>query len=243
MIHRREFIERSASLIFAAFMDRGATHRPRTVLRVGTLIDPRDHDLDAGLSFGADEANRSAVLFGWGLQRVTLAAVPRDDTMVHALVVGSLADTSALHVPVIAVRCGLAAHPFLLNACAPATNADAGERTVLWHESLERFGAQQLNDRYRAATRTPMTDDAWLGWFAMKMLAESAFRAKSVDSHALTAWLTNPTTQFDGHKGAPLRFDGGRRLRQPSYVLRRDDSTGRWSVDREIDGDAVVPRR
>jgi len=106
--------------------------------------------------------------------------------------------------------------------------ADAGPQAA-----LERFGAAQLNDRYRAATGHPMSGDVWLGWFAMKVLAESALRSRSVAAADLVGYLARGS--FDGHKGSPLTFDSRRRLQQPLYELERASAGGAWSVRREID--------
>jgi hypothetical protein len=65
---------------------------------------------------------------------------------------------------------------------------------------------------------TVMTGDAWLGWFAFKVLVESVLRVNAADSRAVTAYLARRDTRFDGHKGAPLYFDADRRLVQPLYA-------------------------
>ena len=40
---------------------------------------------------------------------------------------------------------------------------------MLWDASLERFGATQLNDRYRRRFGVGMDGPAWAGWFAAKL--------------------------------------------------------------------------
>lgn len=95
--------------------------------------------------------------------------------------------------------------------------ATGDEGRAEWHPALERYGAGQLSDRYRAAVAVPLTAAAWLGWFAFKVLAESALRARSTAPASLRSYLEDPATHFDGHKGTPLRFDAGRRLQQPLY--------------------------
>jgi hypothetical protein len=104
-----------------------------------------------------------------------------------------------------------------------------GRRHVeLWHESLERFGGEQLNQRYRRRFGVPMDSDAWAGWIAIKIAAESSLRARATTPAALGAALTDSNAQFDGHKGLPLAFDPvSRELLQPLYV-----------VDAAADGDA-----
>jgi len=97
------------------------------------------------------------------------------------------------------------------------------DSAVLWDPSLERYGASQLNDRYRAKCRAGMDGNAWAGWAAVKIAAEAALRAQSTDPSRLLAYLQTPGIQFDGHKGWPLTFRAGdHQLRQPLYVVVRE---------------------
>lgn len=89
-----------------------------------------------------------------------------------------------------------------------------------WHPSLQRFGAQELNERYQRAAHRDMSGDAWAGWFATKVAAEAALRLESVRRQAL---IGRQAPSFDGHKGMPLRFDESGVLEQPVYVI---DSSG-----------------
>ena len=231
MIDRRAFIQRSAIVLAGGALSpalRRSSGHDR-VLRVGTLIAARDRDLDVGLSFGAGEASRSASLFGWRVERALLDRAD-GSTSLHALVLGTRADIAHFDGPVLALRCDVGGRAsFVLPPCE--RQSGGGTQVVLWHESLERFGAEQLNDRFRAATGQPMSSDGWLGWFAMKALAEAALRSRSVAPGALIDYLAR--AQFDGHKGLPLTFDARRRLRQPLYELER--AAGAWRVGREID--------
>lgn len=111
---------------------------------------------------------------------------------------------------------------------------------VAWAPTLERFGASQLNDRYvRANGGAPMTSDAWLGWMAVKVVWESALRAKSGNAADVAAYLARKSTEFDGHKGRPLSFRAwNHQLRQPLYVVARNDA-GESRVAAEL---PIVPR-
>jgi hypothetical protein len=54
----------------------------------------------------------------------------------------------------------------------------------------------------------------------VKALWESALRQKSGDAKQIGDYLVRDTTQFDGHKGAPLSFRSwDHQLRQPIYVV------------------------
>ena len=110
-------------------------------------------------------------------------------------------------------------------ASAAAGSGDAARPTgapaahiELWHHDLERFGARQLSDRYLQRFGTPMTSEAWEGWFAVKVAWESALRAREGDVAGAIA-----RGAFDGHKGTALRFGpGDRLLRQPLLVMAAD---------------------
>src|SRR5690606_5605155 len=88
------------------------------------------------------------------------------------------------------------------------------DNCALWHESLSRFGAEQLNGRFRAA-HLQIDDQLWLGWFAVKLLWEAAARNRAPR-----------TMSYDGHKGVPLRFSDACVLVQPAYKLTAGKVTG-----------------
>jgi ABC-type branched-subunit amino acid transport system substrate-binding protein len=93
------------------------------------------------------------------------------------------------------------------------------DSVLLWGPTLERYGASQINDRYRDKYGTGMDGSAWAGWAAVKFVAEAALRTRSTDPLKLLAYLESPNTQFDGHKGWPLGFRrADHQLRQPLYA-------------------------
>lgn len=101
-----------------------------------------------------------------------------------------------------------------------SSGAGQGDVVVLWHPGLERFGAGQLNDRYRAYANAPMDGFAWAGWAAIKIASEAALRAQSGRAEKILAYLESPTSQFDGHKGWQLSFrSADHQLRQPVYIV------------------------
>ena len=119
-------------------------------------------------------------------------------------------------------------------AASSGTSELPNDSVSLWHASLVRFGAEQLNRRYALRVGRAMDADAWAGWFAVKGLAEAALRARATTALALAKALTDSTARYDGHKGMPLRFDTRTGvLRQSLYVVARD-SAGVERVIREI---------
>ena len=63
-----------------------------------------------------------------------------------------------------------------------------------------------------------------IGWFAVKVVSEAILRTGVEDPERIAAFLGDPRTAFDGHKGRPLRFRASdHRLEQPLY---RADGSG-----------------
>jgi ABC-type branched-subunit amino acid transport system substrate-binding protein len=110
--------------------------------------------------------------------------------------------------------------PVTMSASASGQIARSGRDSVtLWGPSLQRFGASQLNDRYRDKYHLSMDGFAWAGWAAVKIAAEAALRTRSTSPATLVTYLESAPTQFDGHKGWPLTFRlADHQLRQPLYI-------------------------
>jgi hypothetical protein len=105
----------------------------------------------------------------------------------------------------------------------PGATGAADATIGIWHHTLRRFGAEQLNERFRRRFGTGMTSPAWAGWAAMKIITESALRSRSARGADLARFLATRAARFDGHKGEPLAFDGRTgELRQPLYVIHGD---------------------
>ncbi|MFL5483027.1 MAG: ABC transporter substrate-binding protein [Gemmatimonadaceae bacterium] len=102
------------------------------------------------------------------------------------------------------------------------TTPGVADSAVLWAASLEKYGASQVNERFRNRYKLPMDGSAWAGWIAVKIAAEAALRARSARPADLLAYLEASSTSFDGHKGWPLSFRSvDHQLRQPLYVVAR----------------------
>jgi hypothetical protein len=96
--------------------------------------------------------------------------------------------------------------------------AAALRQARVWHPALERFGAQQLNERYRRFSGQAMDDNAFLGWLAAKLAFELPLRARTTHPDSLAAFARSGRARFDGHKGIALSFDSVTGvLSQPLY--------------------------
>lgn len=89
----------------------------------------------------------------------------------------------------------------------------------LWHGSLFRYGATQLNDRFSRAFGRPMTSPAWAHWLSVKAAWEATIRGAAGTPGPDPAALAK--LAIDGQKGAALRFRPGGRLAQPIYLVER----------------------
>jgi hypothetical protein len=88
------------------------------------------------------------------------------------------------------------------------SHSDTAAAAVEWHPSLEKYGAEQLNERYTRRIGRPMDAAAWIAWMLVKVAVDAQLRG-----------VTLPAARFDGHKGVPLIFDARRHLRQPLCVV------------------------
>jgi ABC-type branched-subunit amino acid transport system substrate-binding protein len=109
------------------------------------------------------------------------------------------------------------------HALAAVRDAPGDARATGWHASLERFGAGQVNDRFRRAYGSELSETGWNGWIAVKLLFDAAQRAGAESAAALAEYLVSGRALFDGHKGLQLSFHPvTRQLRQPLYIVAGD---------------------
>jgi ABC-type branched-subunit amino acid transport system substrate-binding protein len=247
-IDRRGFV-RSAAWMGAALLVPGSVRGRETgELRIGAAIPAGGGagvaSAGRGVELGVEEASRTGELMG---RRVTLVKVDSTPSIgvlraagVAAVVGGfGIEDCRALGAAaagagVLMLNVGCGADALRVSACASGTfhvapsdamkraahGGGGGAGAVAWSPKLEKYGAAQLNDRFRARFNLPMDGPAWVAWVAVKMLAETSLRARSTEPRALAARLVAEDTRFDGHKGWPLSFRAGNhQLRQPLYLV------------------------
>jgi hypothetical protein len=185
-------------------------------------------DAMRGLHFGVSESAVTAGLMQRELQLgtsapgitgaigVVAAEPPGPDSVPPATPIMLLRDAGAHGSCLFRIGLTAADRQANLDRWRAATPQPAPDATVVeWHPGLTRYGAKDVNDRYRKQTGGSMTAEAWTAWFAVKALVDSALRAQDGD---LCRALSR--ARFDGHKGRSLSFDPQTRvLRQPLYVV------------------------
>ncbi len=233
-VTRRAFLSRA---VIGALGVRPVLRGPGAApsLHVG-IIEGDDRDRLDGALLGAEEARHAAALFGGAVQLTKISEAAAS----YRFILGDDdADRCArLARAALLMNVACASDALRGTKCAPLlfhvapsramrqdaarlagidAGIDAGAQA--WDASLQRFGADTLNQRFRARFGRPMNASAWTAWMAMKILWESCLRARSVEMDAIAAYLSRDATQFDGHKGRPLSFRvWDRQLRQPLYV-------------------------
>ena len=244
MIDRRAFLARAAGACASLAIPSQGAGETLSLVFVRGLASVGVASAERGVQLGAEEAARTGALVGRTVELHTVDG-PRAESIGERrpdAIVGGYSAEWVRTVTGIAEGAGIPflnvdvaadslrgpdCHPLLFHVApsdAMLATARAGSPpgtfAAAWHHSLERFGAAQLNDRFRARFGTGMDGVAWAGWMAVKVVWEASLRARSTAPASILAYLRRDGTQFDGQKGWPLSFrawDG--QLRQPLYLL------------------------
>ena len=113
-------------------------------------------------------------------------------------------------------------------------NADSSAEPRAWHRKFRKYAAAQLNSRYREQFEQDMDDDAWAGWAATKLLADTLIRAPALANEALIAELKT-NLAFDGQKGIDMAFRETGQLAQPLLLVEEDNIVGEAPVRGVVD--------
>jgi hypothetical protein len=219
-------------------------------IKVGFVLHPSASAARNGVTIGLEEAQRTGRLFGWEIE---LVRQPDSLDIAGAVAFLSAGGVTAIvgdleRAPLPAwERNGPLVLSIARRSTAPGNSArrfffllpgidlpragevqqtqSAADGTVMaWHPTLERFGAGEINQRFRARFGVGMDEHAWAGWMAMKILIEAALRTGSADARALESFLSSAAGRFDGHKGVPVYFDiATRELVQPVFSVRQGE--------------------
>jgi hypothetical protein len=237
----RTFVVFISFLSFTATVDRARAQstgqRGARRITLG-VVEPKDRRQDTparssirGTTLGVEEAQRTAAMFGWELAVLrapdSMLAFPAIEHLSRAGATAVVGDFSAVDFEPLRS----ASAPVILDigpGDSPGACADGRFRVMpglgsplhAWHGSLERFGAGQLNERYRKRFKAEMDGRAWAGWMAVKIIIDAALKAETANPRALETFLLG-TARFDGHKGVPLFFEPAtRELVQPLFSMK-----------------------
>ena len=103
-----------------------------------------------------------------------------------------------------------------------------------WHETFRKYAAAQLNKRYTARTARPMSDAAWAGWAAVRVVSDTAARQQDAEPTGLLEALKGDLA-FDGQKGKDLSFRDTGQLRQPLLLVEGGRIVGEAPVRGIVD--------
>lgn len=91
-----------------------------------------------------------------------------------------------------------------------------GLRPLSWSPSHDQWGAYQLNNRFRALVKRPMSAIDFNVWIATRMVGEAATRSRSVEATDMIAYIKGPKFEIAGFKGQKMTLrDWDLQLRQP----------------------------
>lgn len=107
---------------------------------------------------------------------------------------------------------------------------DVGLTPVSWHFGLERYGAPQLNERYRQfkkeeslGAQVAMTDAEFAAWSAVKLISNSINSREAGTELDIKAVLNDPASQVDLYKGTRGSIRSwNHQLRQPILLAAPD---------------------
>jgi hypothetical protein len=230
----------------------GASAADPEQIRIGYL-GPLNTDAYQGALQGLDEANAQGKFLGQHYELVTVDnAMQAGALSLVAIVVdrpaGELIEiaTQLQPIPVINIT---SADDELRQHCdtnllhtipSDAMHTDAVQQwrqkipesqaaARAWHPAFEKYAAAQLNKRYLKSAGRNMSDEAWSGWAAVKLLsAVSAERRNDAPSSLLETLRTR--LAFDGQKGVDMSFRPSGQLRQPLLLIEDDRIVGEAPV-------------
>lgn len=105
--------------------------------------------------------------------------------------------------------------PFATHSPRPVVGSE-GLTPRAWHWTFERYGAPQLNQRFRRLADRDMTSGDWAAWVAVKVFAEAVVKTESAERAAVQQMLRSADLSVDLYKGVRGNFrDWNGQLRQP----------------------------
>ncbi|MBS0232147.1 MAG: ABC transporter substrate-binding protein [Proteobacteria bacterium] len=91
-----------------------------------------------------------------------------------------------------------------------------GLQAVAWSPVYEEYGGIQLQTRFRAKIKRPMTELDYMAWLAARVFGEAVTRSGKTDAAGWRAYIMSKQFQVAGFKGQGMTFRSwDRQLRQP----------------------------
>lgn len=108
--------------------------------------------------------------------------------------------------------------PYATQNASPVVGSE-GLTPVAWHWTFERYGAPQLNQRFRRLAGRDMTSGDWAAWAAVRAVIEAVQRTESMDPAEIGAYIRGDALSLDLYKGVAGSFrPWNGQLRQPIFV-------------------------
>lgn len=106
-----------------------------------------------------------------------------------------------------------------------APTLGSGQRILAFEATLDRYGAREINARYRQRFGEPMDPPAWAAYQSVKIAYEGMFFSRSSEAEAILSTWTAPNAVFDLWKGIGTSFrPWDHQMRQSMYLVKiRED--------------------
>lgn len=105
--------------------------------------------------------------------------------------------------------------PFATYSARPVVWSE-GLTPEAWHWTFERYGAPQLNQRFRRLAGRDMSSGDWAAWVGVRAVVDAVAQAASVERDAVHEALLSDDLSVDLYKGVRGNFrDWDGQLRQP----------------------------
>src|SRR4051794_29227539 len=137
-------------------------------------------DIERGATLGVEETTKTGAMFGWRVELLTDSTTRETPDVILSGQNGEScgrASNNPRHV-IFTLACRDASlrdtlqFPNRFHIAAVDTVYERLGAPLLWHPSLDKFGALELNARFRKRFHTDMNSYAWAAWFAVKVAFE-----------------------------------------------------------------------
>lgn len=234
----------SALLISSTFYANATTNQSNEIKL--SFIGDSDSQAFLGVQQGIDEANAQGIFLG---QVYSLTATPSSSIAIFAAMDAKKISMLSKVYPNKVIFNLTEEDDYLRSYCftnvlhtipSQAMKDDAQKQwqkkkpsstanVQTWHHTFKKYAAGQLNTRFTQSTDQKMTNTAWAGWAAVKLLSDSLARNKFTDTANLLKFFKTELA-FDGQKGMSLNFRDTGQLRQPLLLVDNGNIVGEAPV-------------